>query len=235
MDRPGSGVRRLIGLLALLNLGVLLAGLGMGYWLGEPLLPREFNAGKIQLLESTRPEGTPGRGAGSTQVMAEVTAEGAPSGQGVVQAADCLAWPALNADQVGQVQGHMRRAGVADGDYDLQVAMRLGWWVFIPPLANAEALRVVMEDARAKGVRDMAPVTEGPMAHALALGIFPSLDGAHRHARDMAAKGLSAVAYGPRPGAGEVRLVVARESSRLLAVLAGDWPPGLKPGACGAP
>jgi hypothetical protein len=134
---------------------------------------------------------------------------------------------------VAQVQAHMRRFGVADEAYDLRVAQRLGWWVFIPPLENDEALRVVMEDARSKGVRDMAPVRQGPLRHALALGTFASLAAARQHAQHLERRGLQGVRYGPRPDAGAVRLVVVKDSPSLGQALAGDWPPGLAPAACG--
>ena len=222
MDRPGLWLRRLIGLLFVLNLGVLLAGWGGTYWQGRKVPLVTFNADKIQMLDEVLPEGSAAvDGAGRRE-----TKQDAPT------SADCLAWNSLDADGVAQIQAHMHQLGVADSAYDLVVGMRLGWWVYIPPLADSAALRVVMEDARSKGVTDMAPVRNGVMANALALGTFPSLDGARQHAQNMAKKGLRGVRYGPRPGTGLARLVIVQDTPELRQALAADWPKGLEPNGC---
>lgn len=222
MDRPGFGLRRLIGLLLILNVGILLAGWAGRVWQGQSKPLVSFNAEKIQLLEDVQPEKKPRPIPGSS---GEET--------GVLMAAEpCLTWGGLDADGVAQVQAHLRQLGVADADYDLVVEMRLGWWVYIPPLENTAALQVVIEDARGKGVKDMAPVRSGSMANALALGTFPTMDGARQHARDMIKKGLRGVRYGPRPGTGSVRLVTARDSAVLRRALFAAWPVGLAPNAC---
>ena len=51
MDRPGSGLRRLTGLLLLLNAGLLAGGLALTYWPSRPGTAVEFNAEKVQLLD----------------------------------------------------------------------------------------------------------------------------------------------------------------------------------------
>lgn len=221
MDRPGSGLRRLTALLVVLNLAVLLAGWAGSRWLrqGTPLMT--FNADKIQLLEDVLPS------AESKREPAVLPSQ-AKAGPG----ADCRVWDGLDADGLAQVEAHLRQAGVGEKDYDLVVSTRLGWWVFIPPMESMAALQVVMEDARAKGVRDMAPIRGGQWANALVLGTFPGLEGARRHAADMEKKGLNGVRFAPRPGTGPVRLVAVRESPGLGQALSGPWPPGLAPKPC---
>jgi hypothetical protein len=56
MDRPGSGIRRLTGLLLALNLGVLISGLIFMYWPGKPAEILEFNGDKVKFL--SMPAGT---------------------------------------------------------------------------------------------------------------------------------------------------------------------------------
>lgn len=223
MDRPGLGLRRLTLVLLATNVGLSLVGWGAVAWQGKAVPPVTFNGDKVQLLEDLRPE----RGA--------APATDAPVADGAREqpAQDCVAWASLDADGVAQVQAHLRASGVADADYDLQVGMRLGWWVFIPPLESTAALQVVMDDAKAKGVSDLVPVRVGDMRNALALGTFPGLDGAQRHAQELSRRGLRDVRYAPRPGAGAVRFVVVRDTPGLRGALAAGWPVGLAPDACG--
>ena len=51
MHRPGSGLRRLTGLLLLLNTGLLAGGLVMTYWPSQTGGIPEFNTEKIRLLD----------------------------------------------------------------------------------------------------------------------------------------------------------------------------------------
>jgi len=222
MDRPGLGLRRLTLFLVVVNAGVLLAGWGGTAWRGQGTPLVSFNADKIRLLGDVVPA-----------KPAEPVSEPNPEVEAVAPVLPpCPAWAELDADGVAQVEAHMRQAGVADSDYDLQVDMRLGWWVYIPPLENFAAVQVVMEDARTKGVRDMAPVRSGSMLNALALGTFGNYDGARRHSQEMLKKGLRDVRFAPRPGAGPARLVVVRDSPNLQQALAAPWPPGMEPTAC---
>lgn len=229
MDRPGSGFRRLIGLLLVLNLGTLAAGWAGSHWLAQRSPLVAYNAEKIRLLDEARPErpGEPARAAAPEAVTAD-TAPTAPA----AEAPACLGWATLDADGLARVEAHLREAGVVAADYDLLLDKRLGWWVYLPPFENAGALKVVMEDARAKGIKDMAPVRSGPMRNALALGAFPSHAAARAHAEAMDRKGLRGVRYGPRPGSGFARLAVLRESPHMRQALAASWPAGLAPAAC---
>ena len=229
MDRPGSGLRRLTGLLLLLNAGLLAGGLALTYWPSRPNTALEFNAEKVKLLELPPAQGQP-----PSIPEAPVSARDAAA-PASGSARSCLSWPGLDADGLAAVEAHLKKAGVAAEGYRFQLAKRLGWWVYLPPFEDAEALRLALEDARQKGITDFAQVRGGRLANALSLGAFPSLEKARAHAAAVTAKGLRGVRYGPRPEAGEVRLVFSGgEAGKPPDTLAGAWPAGLKPEACEA-
>ncbi len=245
MDRAGSGIRRLTGLLLLLNLGVLAAGLGISYWPSQPVTTLEFNGDKVKFQREPEGNGVtngPTNGlAGSATANNDKAAAfvAAQPGQ-APEVADrkpaapaCLSWRSLDADGLMAVESRLKQAGMAPGSYDIQLSKHLGWWVFLPPFADTDAVRAAMEDARGKGVTDMAPVRGGKMANALSLGAFATLEGARSHAATLAGKGIKGVRLGPRPEAGEVRLVLSGKGPQLSAEsLLKDWPQGLQPAVC---
>ncbi len=226
MDRPGSGLRRLIGLLLALNLGVLVFGWGLGYWRNQTGQPMTFNADKIRLVSELRPDNP-------TRANPQAAAQAVPEAVKAVPVPNCVAWSGLDADELARVEASLKEAGITTAQYDLTLAKKLGWWVFIPPMADAEALRAVMEALRQKGVTDLAVVRGGTMANAVSLGAFPSLARARIHAALMTGKEIEGVRYGPRLGSGEVRLILNNAvPAERRKKLAGLWPSSLVPGAC---
>ena len=235
MDRPGSGMRRLIGLLLALNLAVLAVGLGFSFWPVKPAPTLEFNADKVQQLSTPEPVKPASPAPAPSAVAPEPPAQPAEPTQAAATPHPpvCLSWPSLDADTLQGVLGHLKQIGLPPGGYDLRLDQRLGWWVYLPPFKDAQAQNAALDDARHKGVTDLAPVRGGKLANAVSLGAFPSLEKARAHAEALAAKGLKGMKYGPRPEAGPVRLVLDRPPvAKVVEGLGKDWPAGVKPGRC---
>lgn len=232
MDRPGSGIRRLVGLLLVLNLGVLVFGLGFLYWPQKPGVVQEFNGDKVKFLSTPTTEASvPAETVLPAEPIPALPAQPEISGT----APSCLSWQSLDTDKFLAVEAHLTQLGINPGSYELSVATRLGWWVYLPPFRDIESMRAAMEDAREKGVTDMAQVRGGKLANAVSLGAFPTLEKAREHAASLAEKGLKGVKLGPRPEAGEVRLKLSGKGTQKFATeLAKDWPKGLEPGVCKA-
>ena len=234
MDRTGSRIRRWVGLLLALNLGVLAVGLGFAYWPRQARFPPELNGDKVRFL-STPDDVAPSLPAHEMPVQAGSAPAPAPAAA-KPRVPVCLSWKSLDADQFSALEAHPKQAGIPPNRYVLALTSRLGWWVFLPPLPNARAARAAMDDLRQKGVTDMAPVRGGRMANAVSLGAFPSVDKARQHAAHLAARGVDGAKIGPRPEAGEVRLTfTGRLSNAAAEAMERKWPPGLKPEDCAAP
>lgn len=227
MDRAGSGIRRLTGLLLAMNLGVLAVGLGLMWLPKKPDAMLEFNGDKLKFL-STPADAD----AKSHQASAPLEPPPVQSEKPVL-APSCLSWSDLDADRLSAVEAHLKQLGITTDDYEFRLDKRLGWWVYLPPFRDLESLRVAMEDARQKGVTDMAQVRAGKMANAVSLGAFPTLASARAHASSLVAKGLRGVKIGPRPEAGEARLLLlGKKVDHSAEDMAGNWPEGLRPGTC---
>lgn len=238
MDRPGSGIRRLTGLLLVLNLGVLVGGLGISNWPAQVVSTLEFNGDKVKFQRGPDDNGLASVRAKATAPVDTTPVATTEAVDAKAPASACLSWRSLDADGLVAVEARLKQAGISPGDYELQLDKRLGWWVYLPPFANAEAVRAAMEDARAKGVSDMAPVRSGKMANALSLGAFPNLEKARAQATNLTGKGIKGVKFGPRPEAGEVRMLFSGTKPKLsseaqLQNLLENWPQNLRPNLCG--
>ena len=219
---------RLIGLLLVLNLGALLAGLALERWGGQSRLPLGFNAEKIRLLDAL--DVAPADAREQAPAVAPAAAEPAVTGS-----LRCLSWPRLDADALLTVEARLRQAGIGLADYDIRIGRDLGWWVYLPPLDDAEQRQARMAEIRQKGITDLAPVRAGTMVNAISLGVLPSLEKARAQAAMLSAKGVEGVRYAPRPGFGEARLLLSpRVDAAALPVLAEGWPVALTPARCEA-
>lgn len=234
MHRAGSGVRRLIGLLVLLNIGLFVAGWVMQYLARAPDYLPAFNADKIVLMAA---DDAPDAGVADDARASPPEAVAEPTVPPQAGVTDCLRWRALDAAGVARLEAHLRERGVPERAYDLLAEMpggaSNGWWVYVPPLPDEAAAQAVIADARARGVTDLAPVRGGAMRNAVSLGVFRGLADAREHAARMSALGVRAVVYGPRPQAGLISLTPLAGPDSLKA-LKGAWPAGLAPDACAA-
>lgn len=229
---------RLIGLLLLLNGVMLAAGLSMEHFRGQPDVLVSFNADKIRLLgRAERTVAAKDEATVAEAVLemppepvkpAEPTTPPAPAAAPVTTptktATRCLAWPGLDAGLLNDIETRLRGAGIDASGYDIQLHKRLAWWVYLPPFADADATQAAIEDAREKGVKDVAPVRGGAMANAVSLGAFPTLMKARAQLDKLRALGVQGMRVGPRPDSGAARLVIAESVPEArLAELGKDW------------
>lgn len=228
-----------LGLL-LLNVVVLAAGLTLEHWRAQPRALIGYNADKVRVVN--RAGLTP---AGGVEASAEGAQTVAPTGQatgrpeneptpsaggvagltaptgGPVCFRVSLAGPAAYA----ALRQAMDRAGL--GGQPLRTEERLGWWVYWPPLTDpVEQVRALAAIERA-GVKDVAPIRQGPMARAISLGMFASEQDARAQHGVLSRKGLQALRYGPRPGIRAVHLDLPAADRDKLTALRAALPTGV--------
>ncbi len=246
MDRNGIRMRKLIGLLLALNLGVFLAGMALQRWSPDAPAPALFNADKVRLLASPSPPASkPSQAPESPPealaeplpaTLTETPPEKLPDPTAVAPLAAkprCLSWASLDAAAVKAIEARLKQAGVAITAYDIKLEQKLGWWVFLPPLEDAAEAQARMDQVRLLGITDYATVRGGSMRNALSLGAFATLAQARTHSATMTRKGVAAVQFGPRPEAGSARLVFADSiADDALPDPAAAWPIGKQPARC---
>ncbi len=225
---------RLIGLLALLNGVVLVAGLSMEQVRGKPGVLVDFNADKVRLLGPVeRSEAAPAKAAEAVTPDADGEVPQAPATASPMPTLRCLAWPALDEGLLGEIEARLQAAGIAAARYDIHLDKRLGWWVYLPPLADAEAIQAAIEAVRQKGVNDFALVRGGEIKNAVSLGAFPTQAKAQAQLERLRKLGVQGLRMGPRPKSGSARLSIAGTVPEAQLVgLSEGWGKGRAPLAC---
>lgn len=236
-------MRKLIGLLLALNLGMLAVGLAWQYAAREAPQPVMFNADKIRLLDlppTLQPDiaetvvdpisQTP------TLIAPEAIAQETPQ----IANLRCLAWKTLDAAGLRAIEAYLKQVGIMPGAYSIELDKRLGWWVFLPPLEDAAAGQARIDQIIQLGIKDYAQVRSGPMRNAVSLGALSNLAQAREHAAFLTKKGLMGIEYGPRLESGVASLIFSADISdaelaKLEAQLNAGWPNGLQPAACALP
>ncbi|VCU68013.1 hypothetical protein PIGHUM_00060 [Pigmentiphaga humi] len=65
-----------------------------------------------------------------------------------------------------------------------------GWMVIVPPLPNAAAVQAAAAQLGKSGVKDYFVIQEGPLQHAISLGVFSTEAGAKKHAAALQEQGV---------------------------------------------
>lgn len=231
MDRAGSRLRALTGLLLALNLGLAGVGLGVAYWPRHEAMLPTMNAEQIRLAVTTP---MPGRSRDATSVTSSASAlpEGPEAAVMPSAAGRCLTWHQLDSERALALDQALIEAGLKVGDYAWELSEKLGWWVYAGPYEDSAQMRAWIAEAHRRGVADVEPVRGGPMSNAVSLGVFAELGHARRHADLMRHKGLQDVRYGLRPKVETARLILNKPDTPALTDAIRRASRGLLPQAC---
>ena len=232
-------MRKLIGLLLALNLGMLAVGLAWQFAAREAPQPVMFNADKIRLLDLP-PTLQADAVEAVVDVVPEETVQARPQDAPEMTSRRCLAWKSLDAAGLHAIEAYLRNVGIKPGAYSIGLAKNLGWWVFLPPLADAAAVQAQIDQIIQLGIKDYAQVRSGPMRNAISLGAFSNLAQVREHAAFLTNKGINGVDYGPRLESGVASLTFSAsisdaELAKLETQLTTGWPAGLQPATCALP
>lgn len=244
MDRPMFGRAGSIALgLLLLNVVVLVAGLTLEHWRAQPRALIGYNVDKVRLLNKVgatpdgggvaKPEGAQADAASNLSTAQPDDAAVSPAGgsggvdgqvalpTGPVCLKASLAGPAAYA----ALRRAMGQAGL--GGQSLRTEERLGWWVYWPPLDDPVQQVQALAAIDRAGVKDVAPIRQGPMARAISLGMFASEADARAQHGVLSRRGLEALRYGPRPGIRAVYLDIPAADRDKLPALRAAAPAGV--------
>jgi len=132
----------------------------------------------------------------------------------------CLAWehlPSADAERIASLLSSKyaefkmtRRVVPGEGN---------GWGVFVPPLTGKAEAEKKATELRQLGVTDYFIVQDGPIRHAISLGVFSSEKGAQERLAELKEKGVRSARVMPRPGKDSTVNVQATGPSSVKAAL----------------
>jgi hypothetical protein len=211
---------RLVLYLGLGNLLVFGLFSGLAYWGGRDRGLPEFNADKIRLLEQP---------ASPTRATPRVPSEG--GGELL-----CYRIATLEKGRYQAFRDLLEKFALDGQRYALVTDSKLPWWVYWPPEYEATQREAAQKKFTLVGVKDVLPITKGPMAQSYSLGMFPVESQARAQRDVLRQKGLEKTEYGIRPGIGafQLRLVVDHsERAESLKAMLPTWAEPVEPAACG--
>ena len=223
-----SGRAGRIALFLLIANGLLLGTfLGLQYWGGRDRSLPEFNADKIRLLEHPP---------GKTRPGAATPASAEASDAARAESALCFRVAGMDPARYQAFREVLAKLDVGGGRYSLLTDNKFPWWTYWPPEYEAEQRDTVVRKIALAGVRDVLPITKGPMAQSFSLGMFPVEAQARAQRDSLRQKGLEKVEYGIRPGIGAFRIRLDPESparAQALKAIMPAWAETMEPQACG--
>jgi hypothetical protein len=116
-----------------------------------------------------------------------------------VQPAACIQWGSFAEAELEGVRRALVGAALGERAIETSVPVVAGWWVYIPPRPDRQAIDAAVRSLQAAGVDEYYVVdAEGPTRNAISLGIFKSEESALAFLLAVQAKGVRTARVGPR-------------------------------------
>lgn len=191
----GSGPGRaghLALLLVIMNVALFSAGMLFQQLAKRSVSMPEFNAQQIRIL--AHPDALDAAPQ-SVETLPDMTAVDPDAPAPRV----CLQVTGFDQGRYDDVMAMFDAAGVTSAQCRVELGMELGWWVYWPPEYELLLREKAIRSFRAAGVRDVLPISQGPMAQSFSLGVFAREEQARNRRNELRSKGLEKVEFGPRP------------------------------------
>lgn len=191
---------------------LLLANLAVaGYFIGRDYWPRTPADGSAPLnVDRLSLRGQPGPGPEEQAAR--------PGEAGIL----CVEWRGLTPGEFARVREQLKALAGRRVMSFAEVPLEMRHWVIFPPLPSPESADAKLAELVAAGFADAFVVKEGEWRNAISLGLFASVDSAHRRATEAEEKGVhgTRIELLPRQGT-EFYFVIRSEDPEMLKSLSG--------------
>lgn len=111
----------------------------------------------------------------------------------------CLEWGEFSGTDLARATAALTALQLGDKLSQRQVEYTIGYWVYIPPLADKNALNQKIAQLKARGIKEYFIVLEaGQWLNAISLGVFKTQEAAQKFQDELHAKGVRDAQNGER-------------------------------------
>jgi hypothetical protein len=157
-----------------------------------------LNADKIKLLPSAAVSSVTALAASSPTsfVAANLNTTSLPA---VTKPPVCLEWGNFSGKNLSRANNVLSGLKLGAQLTQHQIEHTIGYWVYIPPLKNSTEVEKKVAQIESLGLEEYFVVEdEGKWHNAISLGVFNSVDTAHKFRESVKAKGLTSAKAGER-------------------------------------
>lgn len=152
----------------------------------------------------------------------------AATASAVAAAGNCVEWGSFGGGELARAQIAIDRLALGARVTRIEVAVTVGYWVYIPPQKTRAEMERKAEELRELGIADYYAVTEANRwRHAISLGIFRSEEGAKKYLATLRNKGVRSAVVGRRDQrVSQIAFLIrapSDEDSANLAVLKSEF------------
>jgi hypothetical protein len=123
----------------------------------------------------------------------------------------CLEWGEFSGADLTRATAALTALQLGDKLSQRQVEHTIGYWVYIPPLADKTALNQKIVQLKAHGIKEYFIVQEaGQWLNAISLGVFKTQEAAQKFCDELRAKGVRSAQNGER--ASKLKVTIFRLS-----------------------
>jgi hypothetical protein len=153
-------------------------------------------------------------------------------------ATSCMEWGDFSGNDLVHANASLMALKLGNNFTQRQVEHTIGYWVYLPPLKNSAEVQSKVAQIRALGLEEYFVIQdEGKWQNAISLGVFKTVDAAHKFRESVKAKGLQTAKAGERSSKRTFTTFVLKSLDagiiKKLTALQEDFPESeLKTAAC---
>ena len=129
-------------------------------------------------------------------------------------ASTCIEWGNFPASDFTRVSTALSTLQLGNTLMQRQAEHTIGYWVYLPPMGNSAAVTQKIAQIKKLGLADYFVIQdEGKFKNAISLGVFKTVEAAHKFSESIIAKGLDSAKVGERTSKGVFTVFVLRDPS----------------------
>jgi hypothetical protein len=136
-----------------------------------------------------------------------------------VEASKCYVWGTFTNSNINKARSFVEKLALKPNTKEHSAKGKKRYWVYLPPLKNAEAAKKKAAELKASGISELFVLQGNKSRHAISFGVFGDEQLANKLLKDLNSKGIKAVKKTRGEGVTSYSLRINKVSSQKFAKL----------------